>query len=181
MEKIYEEIQFALGSDIKDAVLKLITFAGQGRLAYGKFNGVKLYSDTVSLDSAFMEILGKNYFEFLEDEKATRQKIQEREEEFENNVDILAEEYFKAGEKILDDKYLSEWKRIVPIRLKHIYRGMELRDSLAIISKLNGGCSVQEAKLIIDNQDHSGMSYSLVRLLVKSFCDRGEDFYTYTD
>ena len=40
--------------------------------------------------------------------------------------------------------------------------------------------SLDEAKKIIDGQDHSGMSYGLVRVMIKSFCDRGEEFYTYT-
>lgn len=57
---------------------------------------------------------------------------------------------------------------------------MELGNCLDIVEALNNGCDLDEAKKIIDKQDHSGMSYGLVRVMVKSFCDRGEEFYTYT-
>ena len=57
---------------------------------------------------------------------------------------------------------------------------MELGACLDIVKELNNNCSLDEAKAIIDNQGHSGMSYSLVRSMVKSFCKRGNEFLNYT-
>lgn len=38
---------------------------------------------------------------------------------------------------------------------------------------------MDEAKNIIEKQNHSGMSFSLVRAMVVAFCDRGAKFADY--
>ena len=170
MNKKYREIEFTIGSDITSAVMELIKLGIKGEFVCGNFNGSMLYSDTVSLDSAYSEICDKTYFEFLNNIELTKQRLIKEDEDFKASISSLEEKWIKKGKEILDSKYHSEWKRIVPIRLKDMYRGVELKDSLEIISKLNKQCRMEDAKSIIDNQDHSGMSYSLVRLMVKSFC-----------
>ena len=67
----------------------------------------------------------------------------------------------------------------MPIRLDDLYQGMELKCCLDIVSELNKGCSLDEAKTIIEGQGHSGMSFGLVCSMVKSFCDRGQEFVSY--
>ena len=59
-------------------------------------------------------------------------------------------------------------------------RGMELGMCLDIVKELNSGCELETAKTIIEEQGHSGMSFRLVCSMVKSFCDRGTDFVSYT-
>ena len=85
--------------------------------------------------------------------------------------------YISDGHKILDEKYWNDWDRCVPIRVNDIYGGMELGCCLDIIEELNNNCTMDFAKMIIENQGHSGMSYNLVRAMVKAFCNRGEEFY----
>jgi hypothetical protein len=66
MNKKYEQVDFLLGSTIEQAVNELLSYREKGKLAVGKFNGVTLYSDTVTLDSAYREITGKTKTEFDE-------------------------------------------------------------------------------------------------------------------
>ncbi len=66
MDKNYEKIDFPLGSSIEQAVNELLNYKKKGKLVYGKFNGVTLYSDTVTTDSAYREITGKSKAEFVE-------------------------------------------------------------------------------------------------------------------
>lgn len=56
-----KKIEFSLGSTIEQAVNELLN---HGELVYGKFNGVTLYSDTVTMDDAYKEITGKTKAEF---------------------------------------------------------------------------------------------------------------------
>ena len=49
--KNYKEITFDVGSTLKDYIIELIKSKG---LVKGSFNGHILYSDTVSLDSAYL-------------------------------------------------------------------------------------------------------------------------------
>lgn len=62
MDKKYRKVVFTLGATIEEAVNELLNY----KLAYGKFNGVTLYSDTVTMDSAYKQITGKTKSEFDE-------------------------------------------------------------------------------------------------------------------
>ena len=59
MNKQYEEIEFWAGNDVEHAVDKLLEYKNKGKLACGSFNGTMLYSDTVTMDGAYIEITGK--------------------------------------------------------------------------------------------------------------------------
>ncbi|QOY37050.1 hypothetical protein AWH56_005250 [Anaerobacillus isosaccharinicus] len=65
-DKKYGKIEFTLGGTIEQAVNELLNYKRRGKLVYGKFNGVTLYSDTVTIDSAYREITGKSKAEFDE-------------------------------------------------------------------------------------------------------------------
>lgn len=48
-------------------------------------------------------------------------------------------EWIEKGNKILDKKYHPLWAKIVPIRLKDLYRGFEPGACLDIVEQLNNG------------------------------------------
>lgn len=66
MDKKYEQLEFLPGSTIDRVVNELLSYREKGKLAVAKFNGVTLYSDTVTLGSAYREITGKSKAEFDE-------------------------------------------------------------------------------------------------------------------
>lgn len=61
----YKRINFSIGSSVKEAVNELLLFKEKGEFVSGNFNGVTLYSNTVTLDSAYLAITGKTYKEFV--------------------------------------------------------------------------------------------------------------------
>lgn len=175
MKTNYRKIKFSAGQNIESAVKELKEHKD---LVCGLFNGQMLYSDE-TIDSAYKKVTGKTKTEF---DEAQRQRIEEyKEEERRNKEEIpdLTEKWIKKGAKVLNEKYMELWKEAVPIRLNDLYRGMELKCCLDIVEELNNGCDLKTAKEIIDNQDHSGMSFDLVCSMVKSFCDRGSEFASY--
>ena len=54
------------GKDLKEVVVYLVSLAAEGELVCTNYQGTMLYSDKVSLNSAFMNILGKSYQSYLE-------------------------------------------------------------------------------------------------------------------
>lgn len=64
MDKKYEKIEFIPGNTIEQAVNELLSYKQRDKLAYGKFNGVTLHSDTVTMDSAYKTITGMTKAEF---------------------------------------------------------------------------------------------------------------------
>jgi hypothetical protein len=64
-----EQVEFLPGSTLDEAVRELLSYREKGKLVVAKFNGVTLYSDTVTLDSAYRKITGKTKAEFDEEYK----------------------------------------------------------------------------------------------------------------
>lgn len=179
MEKNYKEINFLAGCSIEIVVKELLEHNERGELVCADFNGHMLYSDDVTVDSAYLKILGKTKAEFDKTQEEWGENYRREEETHKSKIPELTKVWIEKGHKILNEEYWAEWDKCVPIRLDDLYRGMELKCCLNIIEPLNSGCSLDVAKEIIDGQDHSGMSFSLVRAMVKAFCDRGQEFAEY--
>jgi len=180
MDKKYSTISFIPASDIEDAVKILQKHKEKGEFVCGEFNGKTLYSDIDDLDSAYKKITGKTKSEYDEEVAKIQEKRSIEERQHKESIHALTQEWIKKGNAIIDQKHHRYWAEIVPIRLGDLYRGMELGCCLDIIKPLNEGCEMSVAKSIIDSQGHSGMSYGLVRAMVRHFCDRGVEFFEAT-
>ncbi len=51
------KIEF-VGTNLESAVYQLLAYKARGESVYGEFNGHRLYSDTVTMDSAYIEVVG---------------------------------------------------------------------------------------------------------------------------
>ena len=178
MEKSYKEIEFYFG-DIEKAIEELKKYNEQGKKVFITFNGEKLYSDIDDVDSAYKKITGKTKAEFDEAERIRHEEYEEQQRKHKEAIPELTKEWIEKGNTILDEKYRELWAKCVPIRLGDLYQGMELGNCLEIVEQLNNGKTVEEVKPLIENQGHSGMSFGLVCSMIKSFCDRGEEFVNY--
>lgn len=178
MEKTYKEIQFYFGS-INKAIEELQKYKEKGELVFLEFNGKKLYSDIDDVDSAYQKITGKTKAEFDEEERIRNEEYEAEKKRHEESIPELTKEWIENGEIVLDQKYHEKWARCVPIRLADLYRGMELGMCLDIVKELNNGCTLEKSKEIVESQGHSGMSFGLICSMVKSFCDRGDEFVSF--
>ncbi len=178
MEK-YEEIEFLVGNTIEDAVNELLEYKKKGKLVCGDFNGHTLYSDTVTMDGAYKEIIGQTKSEFDKKQQEMRDNFKRQEEEHKSQIPALSKVWIEKGKEILTEDKWELWDKIVPIRLNDLYQGMELGYCLDIVKILNNNGTLDEAKEKIESQDHSGMSFRLVCFMVKEFCDRGIEFVNY--
>jgi hypothetical protein len=114
-----------------------------------------------------------------EAEKVRSEEYEAELRRHEEAIPELTKQWIEKGNQILDEKYRETWAECVPIRLDDLYRGMELGNCLEIIEQLNNDKTVEEVKPLIENQGHSGMSFGLVCSMIKSFCDRGDEFVNY--
>jgi len=179
MNKNYKTIEFSLGSNIERAVKELLQYKENGMLACGEFNGTTLYSDTVTLDGAYKAITGKTKAEFDRSEQEWKERYDREEREHKANIPSLSKEWMEKGREILTDDKWEYWDQIIPIRLNDLYHGMELGYCLDIVKILNNNGTLDEAKEKIESQNNSGMSFGLVCVMVKEFCDRGNEFVEY--
>lgn len=179
MSKNYRKIEYGAGVSIEQAIKDLSTFKERGELVCGDFNGQTLFSDVDDLDSAYLKITGKTKSEHDEAERIWHEEYKEKQRKHTESIPELTKEWIEKGKSILDEKYHEDWIKCVPIRLGDLYRGMELKCCIDIVTELNKGCELDDAKAIIESQGHSGMSFSLVCSMVKSFCNRGVEFVNY--
>jgi len=179
MNKKYEEIDFIAGSKIADCVEELLSYKTKGKLVFGNFNGHKLYSDTVTMDGAYKEITGMSKIEFDKMIQDSNKRYTEEKIEHEKRIPELTKLWQERGRKILTEDKWELWDGIVPARLSDLYEGMELRCCLDIAEILNNNGSLEDAKKKIESQNHSGMSFGLVCLMVKELCLRGNEFFEF--
>jgi hypothetical protein len=176
MKKNYRKIEFSAGKNIESAVKEL---KSHNDLVCGTFNGQTLYSDVDDVDSAYKKITGKTKADFDAKMETDNERYKDEERKHKEAIPELTKEWVEKGKAILAEEYHQLWEECVPIRLGDLYRGMELGACIAIIKELNAGCEIEVAKGIIEGQRHSGMSFSLVCSMVKSFCNRGAEFVSY--
>jgi hypothetical protein len=176
MNTNYRKIEFKVGENIESVIKELNRFKEKNELVYGEFNEQKLYSDIDDLDSAYKKITGKSKTDFDTEMKVVSDNYNAEKKKHKESIPDLTKEWVERGNIILDEKYRETWAKCVPIRLSDLYQGMELKCCLDIVIELNNGCSLNDAKFIIESQGHSGMSFGLVCSMVKSFCDRGTEF-----
>lgn len=174
--KNYRKIEVFAGSTIEDAINEL----GKHKdLVCIEFNTKMLYSDIDDLDSAYKKITGKTKSEFDKAERKRQAEYEREKREHEEAIPKLTVEWIEKGNKILDQKHHELWAKIVPIRLGDLYRGFELGACLDIVEQLNNNCDFEQAKMTIEEQGHSGMSFGLVCSMIKEFCERGNEFVKY--
>lgn len=175
MEKKYTEIHFDMGCNLDEVVLGLVDRAKNGQFVSCECNGVILYSDTVSMDSAYLAVTGKSYFDSVNYVTKLRASLIAEEEEHKKQIPELTKIWIEKGHAILPDNKWLQWDEWVPDRLNDLYNGEELGACLDIIEAINNK-SLEDAVIVMHNQGHSGMSWGLVKLMVKTFSDRGEEF-----
>lgn len=181
MENTHREIEFSLGSSIESAIKELQKYKEKNELVFGVFNNQKLFSDTDDIDSAYLKITGRTKTECDEEERIRNEKYLEEKRIHEENLPKLTKYWIVKGRGALDRKYRSKWNKCVPIRLRDIYRGYELKSTLEIVRFLKPRYDISIPKNIIEEQGHSGMSFGLVCAIIKAFSDRGEDFVDYVN
>lgn len=171
----YIEIDFDCGSSLKDSVKLLHSKAeATGKKYFGEFNGHKLTSD-MTVDETYIKCTGKTFKEFKDEQEKMRQDLIRREEEHKKKIPELTKYWIKEGHKVLSQDKWNEWDRCVPIRLGDLYEGMELGQCLDIIKTVKDNSIVAGIE-VMNNQGHSGMSWGLMKSMIKTFCDDGEKF-----
>ena len=178
MEKNYRELNEWL-SPLERCVERLLEYKEKGELVKYEFNGHWLYSDTVTMDSAFLEVTGKNKADFDKEQEEWREKLRIESELAEKAAQENIPNWIERGHKLLSEDKWEEWDKIVPIRASDLYHGMELDNTLQIQEILKADYSeefFEKAKKCMEDQGHSGMSWSLVCAMIKEFCVHGEEF-----
>ena len=168
-----KKIELLCGCDLKEAIIEVRRSAP----AKASFNTVEIYSHE-SDDEIFKKVTGMTAkeSELYRENSVLTAKIKDLEHQI--KMPELIKEYCEKAEGIITRDHIAEWKRIVPIRLSDLYKGMELQCTLDLVPLIDDGC-FEEAETIFKKQGHSGMSAGLMFQMLRNFSINGGAFVEY--
>lgn len=165
---VNNKLKVKRGSSLEDVVSVLLDAKARGESVYCEFEGHKLHSDNITMDSAFLEVTGLD----KEDYDREQSKIKRAKE----NIPV----WIKEGEALIFPERHKKWKECVKARAADIYHGQDLDMALDIMKALDDGASIEEAQDIFNHQIHSSVTDSFVRNMIFSFSSRGPEFWEAT-
>lgn len=165
---VNNKLKVKRGSSLEDVVSVLLDAKARGESVYCEFEGHKLHSDNITMDSAFLEVTGLD----KEDYDREQSKIKRAKE----NIPV----WIKEGEALIFPERHKKWKECVKARAADIYHGQDLDMALDIMKALDDGASIEEAQDIFNHQSHSSVTDSFVRNMIFSFSSRGPEFWEAT-
>ena len=166
-----------LFGNLDEVVRELILLRRRGFDAYCEFNGHRLYSSNVTLDSAYLEVTGYTYREYLEESKKQLERWEREKQEKKQKSRNKTPEWIARGRELIPEELWQEWEECIEIRIEDLYNGREIEDALVIMEAHKAGQSIAEISKLIDNQGHSGMSYGMLRSIIKHFYPAGTQLF----
>lgn len=174
MEKKYKEIEFNGYTSIEEAVAILHEYNSRGELVCGTFNGHILYSDKVTIDSAYFEVFGMSKEDFEKAKQECMEGLKQGHAEYEHKLPELMNEWVAKGREMLAEEHWEDWDKCVLNQSNQLYENLP-KQCLEVVEVLNSDCSLEEAKVILEQQEHSGASFVLVLEMIKQFSHRGTE------
>lgn len=174
------ELPVQLFDTLDDVVIRLEKLRRQGKLYYFiNFNGVKLYSLDVTMDKAYKEYMGCTKKQYLRGQE----KLKKEAEKFEKEADEYAERelpnWIEEGKKYIYPAKHKKWKKTCIASKEGMYKGLPVEDALVIMRMLDEEKPFKNIKEKMNEQGHSGMTYSLTANILLDYAKKGPDLYRY--
>lgn len=173
-------MEVAIEGNLETVVETLLAAKERGESYTCNYKGHKLYSDTVTMDSAFLEVTGKTKKEY---DIVKKKKEIFAEEEASEEEKILLDNistWLQEGKKYTFPERYDMWEKCVLSSADSPYQGTELNICLDIMKILDNNGSLEEAKKLFFEKCGSKYAKSLVRNIVFQFSKCGPDFFEET-
>lgn len=174
------EIELLPGSDIESTVYTLLAAKARGDSVYAEFNGHKLYSYTVSIDSAYLEITGQSKADFDKAQAKWLHNYIIEQAKARKEATVNIPNWIAKGQQLIHPERHQNWELCVHNRAHGLYHGLDLDYALEIMQAIENGVSIKEAAEMLDEQGHSGMSNSVIRNILLNFSSKGPEFWEAT-
>lgn len=174
------EMETFAGQSLDDIVVKLEKLRRQGKLNYyANFNGVKLYSLDVTMDSAFKECLNCTRKTWLKREKRWLEESKTQIEEWKKEAQEKLPTWIEEGKKYIHPEKFLNWEKTCIASANGDYSGLEVEKALEIMQMLEDGKLFKEIKEKVRNDGHSGMTYSKTMNIILLYANRGPALFKF--
>lgn len=89
-------------------------------------------------------------------------------------------EWIVQGQTMMYPEKFAKWESVVIEHATSFSSGSMIKDALEIMTALEEGSSISQAKQILDKQGHSSETETITRNIILNFANRGPDFYVST-
>lgn len=175
-----EELELYAYDTIDTVVKRLLEAKDEGKHIYCNFNGVKLYSDSVTLDSAYIEIYGFTKEERDERLKKDIEKNKKRMEEDRKHAIENIPNLIEKGTQLIYPFRHEEWAKLVEADANGNYCGLITTSAIRIMTAIEEEKTIEELVEMFKEQGHSGLSASLTRNIIMTYSKNGYPFYEAT-
>ncbi len=175
-----KELKLYDGETIDTAVERLLEAKAEGKHVFCVFNGVKLYSDNVTLDSAYIKILGYTKAEWDEKERKEIEENRKSGEEDQKHAIENIPNVIERGKPLIYPFRHEDWAKLVEADAKSDYCGLITASAIEIMTAIEEEKSVEELVEMFKKQGHSGRGASLTRNIIMKFSKNGYPFYKAT-
>ncbi len=174
------EMETFAGQSLDDIVIKLEKFRRQCKLNYyANFNGIKLYSLDVTMDGAFKECLNCTRKTWLKREKRWLEETRTQIEEWKKEAQEKLPTWIEEGKKYIHPEKFLSWEKICIASANGSYSGLEVEKALEIMQMLEEGKLFKEIKEKVQNDGHSGITYSRTMNIVLLYANRGPALFKF--
>ena len=174
-----EEIRISNDNSIEDVVEKLLKLKAAGKHVYCNYKGVKLYSDSVTIDYAYILIYGCTKAKWIEKLKKEEEENQKKLEEDRKRAIVIENipNIIESGKALIYPFRHEEWAKLVEADANGDYSGMITGVALEIMLAIEEEKPIEELVEMFKKQCDSGWSASLVRNIVMTYSRNGYPFY----
>lgn len=174
------EMKTYAGQNLEDIVIELEKLRRQGKLnCYANFNGIKLYSLDVTMDSAFKECLNCTRKTWLKREKRWLEESKKQIEKWKKEAQEKLPTWIEEGKKYIHPEKFSNWEKTCIASANGDYSGLEVEKALEIMQMIEDGKLFKEIKEKVLSDGHSGMTYSRTMKIVLLYAKRGPALFKF--
>ena len=170
-----QEIEIKVENDdnLESIVYKLLAYKARGKQAYCIFNGVRLDSNSVTMDLAFKNVTGKTKEELEEIKKAVLAKKEEP--RVERTLKEKKDEWLRRGKYVIYPEKYYGWETI--INGSNIESDeLEIETALEIMEMMEKGKTIDEIVQMYENKNIPHNKRVYIENLVFEFGSQGPDF-----
>ena len=166
-------------TDLDKCIAYLIKCRQEGKSVWVEFSGKKLYSCDATVDSIYMQVLGRTKEEFERDEQEFFAGLAKKKARKKKEIDDVKPEWIDAGIKLIYPERITEWERFVEISANGLYEGSDLASAITAMEMLDSGTSFENVDSYIKGLNTSGGSATMIENIILNFSKKGPEFFEY--
>jgi len=174
------EMQTFAGQSLDNIVIKLEKLRRQGKLCYyANFNGIKLYSLDVTMNSAYKQCLNCTRKTWLKREKRWLEESKTQIEKMEKEAQEKLVSWIEEGKKYIHPEKFLNWEKTCIASVNGDYSGLEVKKALDIMKMLEDGKLFKEIKEKVLADGHSGATYFRTMNIILLYANRGPALFKF--